>query len=112
MFGRPGDVNVGFGGNLNTSSTWFMALTAAKTGEPIQLAPSKGIWELRSLDGDVIGRMSKNFKSTIPAAHVCKEARVAWKVIRQHDPIRYAGYTTPKNSEWPVIVPKFIFEPI
>jgi ATP-dependent DNA helicase RecQ len=112
MFGRPGDVNVGFGGNLNTNSNWFKALTAAKTGEAIQLAPSKGIWELRSLDGNVIGRMSKNFKSTIPAAHVCKEARVAWKVIRQHDPIRDAGYTTPKNSEWPVVVPKFIFEPI
>ena len=85
------------------------AIARLSVGAPLRLVASEGGWQLHDDNGEVVGKMAKDFKP--PQGMRCIRASVHSIQVRdktQSDPEKYGE---PRCERWEVVVPELIFAP-
>ena len=100
------DVDLGFAGQHGSKHPVHRAIGALRTGDPLEVRENGGAWLLTDTNGQVVGRLARNYR---PASDRC-EARV--HAIVGWD--RHDGTPTQQDRAlrelWEVVVPELIYE--
>ena len=103
------DVYLSFAGRKPPHHRLHRAIAALSPGDPLEVRPQPGRWELLDQAGVVVGTLSKRFEP--PEGMTCTDATVlaiaTWS--SKHSEPQYQDQL--KCDTWEVVVPELIFEP-
>ena len=111
LYLRPSlkDIHLDYVGRKPTKDSLHDAIARLSCGAPLRLAAGESGWYLHDANGNVVGKMARDFKP--PAGMRCIKASVYSIHVRdkaQSDPERYGE---PRCERWEVVVPELIFAP-
>ena len=100
------DVNLGFAGQHESKHPVHRAISALRTGDPLEVRANGGAWWLANANGQIVGQLARNYR---PPSHRCQarvRAIVGWDRLdgspaQQHRAVR---------ESWEVVVPELIYD--
>ena len=100
-------VDLSWAGRLGANNPAHMAITSARTGDPIRLSRHDGNWMLERPDGQPLGRMARSWSP--PHGHTFVRGEIAavvgWRKADSGEDYR----DTLRRDEWEVVVPELVF---
>lgn len=104
-----GNVDLGFAGRYALNSPLHKAIGALEAGAPLMLRSKEGRLELVDANGNVVGRMAKNF--AIPPGAEFLSGRVVSIIVRKREDSGAMYQDQCRCDSWEVVVPELVFSP-
>jgi ATP-dependent DNA helicase RecQ len=106
----PAEVDLGFAGRVESGHRIHWRIEKLRPGDPLELRPRDGKFEVYDREGELVGRMARSF--SLPANMRYREASVAAVLRRFEDDSlpEFRGYV--RSPAWEVVIPELILEPV
>ena len=100
------DVDLGFAGQRGSKSPVHGAISALRTGDPLEVRENGGVWLLADTNGQVVGQLARNYRPPSDRCQARVRAIIGWD--------RRDGTPTQQEralrESWAVVVPELIHE--
>ena len=100
------DVDLGFAGQRGSKHPVHGAISALRTGDPLEVRESGGGWLLADANGQVVGQLARSYRPPSDRCQARVHAIVGWD--------RKDGTPTQQDralrESWEVVVPELIYE--
>ena len=100
------DVDLGFAGQRGSKHPVHGAISALRTGDPLEVRENGGAWLLADTNGQVVGQLARNYRPPSDRCQARVRAIIGWD--------RRDGTPTQQEralrESWEVVVPELIHE--